>query len=308
MTATDELADTGPRHRPWLGAALALGVAAFVAAGLVSLPRERAPLSRIAHEALNVAQPRWHLTEPVNEVVYGTRGFDTFGETFLLLAAVMSVVVLARHREPRRGFVGEEFEGGLEAASMSVGRRTGAAQRTARSAESGEEGTDANVRPETPDAEPVGLLRQERAHAMTVVTRNAAKTAAPILAVAGFYLCAWGYTPGGGFPAGAVLLGVVLFLYAGFGYPRLSKAVGPGVVELVELAGAVLIIVTEVLGLVFKGSISQNWLPLAPLQTIRSGGVAQLFSAGELIEVGTGLILAIFTILAIRHDWTGDEE
>ncbi|MGN6473842.1 MAG: MnhB domain-containing protein, partial [Mycobacteriales bacterium] len=59
--------------------------------------------------------------------------------------------------------------------------------------------------------------------------------------------------------------------------------------------------------LVFKGSVSENWLPLAPLQTIRAGGVAQVFSASELIEVGTGLILAIFTILAMRHDWTGED-
>ena len=42
-------------------------------------------------------------------------------------------------------------------------------------------------------------------------------TAAPVLAIAGLYLAAWGYSPGGGFPAGAVMLGVVLLLYAGFG-------------------------------------------------------------------------------------------
>jgi multicomponent Na+:H+ antiporter subunit B len=308
MTELDELADRATRHRPWLGAALVLGVAVFVAVGVANLPRERAPLPPVAHEALSVAQPHWHTTEPVNEVVYGTRGFDTFGETFLLLAAVVSVVVLARHREPRRGFVGEDVAGEREADAIGSTSKTDAGEQLARKAEAGEEGSDAPKRPETPDGDPVGLRQRERAHAMTVVTRNAAKAAAPILAVAGCYLCAWGYSPGGGFPAGAVLLGVVLFLYAGFGYPRLAKAVGPRVIELVELAGAVLIIATEVLGLVFKGSVSQNWLPMAPLQTIRAGGVAQVFSASELIEVGTGLILAIFTILAIRHDWTGDEE
>ena len=49
------------------------------------------PLPAVARYAMDVALPRWGLTEPVNEVVYGTRGFDTFGETFLLLAAVVSV-------------------------------------------------------------------------------------------------------------------------------------------------------------------------------------------------------------------------
>jgi multicomponent Na+:H+ antiporter subunit B len=307
MSATDELADTQPRHRLGVAAVLAAAVAALFAIGLVNLPRERAPLSSVAHQALSAAQPHWHTTEPVNEVVYGTRGFDTFGETFLLLAAVMSVVVLARHKVPRRGFVGEEVEGKQEQGKTSVANRADAGERSARAAESAEEGIDDGDRPETPDDEPLGVIRHEVAHAMTVVTRNAAKTAAPILAVAGVYLCAWGYTPGGGFPAGAVLLGVVLLLYAGFGYAKISRGVRPGLVELVELAGAVVIIATEVLGLVFKGSVSENWLPLAPLQTIRAGGVAQVFSASELIEVGTGLILAIFTILAMRHDWSSDE-
>ncbi|MGN6473230.1 MAG: MnhB domain-containing protein, partial [Mycobacteriales bacterium] len=292
MSFTDELADTQPRHRPWLAAAIAAAVAALFAIGLTNLPREHAPLPSVAHQALAAAQPHWHTTEPVNEVVYGTRGFDTFGETFLLLAAVMSVVVMARRKEPRHGFVGEELEGRQEQREISTGTLPDPGERSARFAEAGEEGAD---RPATPDDEPLGLIRHEMAHAMTVVTRNAAKTAAPILGVAGFYLCALGYTPGGGFPAGAVLLGVVLLLYAGFGYARIERAVGPRVIELVELAGAVLIIATEVLGLVFKGSVSENWLPLAPLQTIRAGGVAQVFSASELIEVGTGLILAIFT-------------
>ena len=48
------------------------------------------PCPAIARYALEIALPQWHITEPVNEVVYGTRGFDTFGETFLLLAAVVS--------------------------------------------------------------------------------------------------------------------------------------------------------------------------------------------------------------------------
>ena len=89
--------------------AVALGVA------MAEIPREHAPLSQVARYALDVALPQWGLTEPVNEVVYGTRGFDTFGETFLLLAAVISVVVITRPREPRRGYFGEETAGARRA-------------------------------------------------------------------------------------------------------------------------------------------------------------------------------------------------
>jgi multicomponent Na+:H+ antiporter subunit B len=126
--------------------------------------------------------------------------------------------------------------------------------------------------------------------------------------VAGIYLAAWGYSPGGGFPAGAVLAGVALLVYAAFGYAKVARVVRPGVLEPLELAGALAIIACETLGLVLKGSFSANWLPLAPPQTIRSGGILQVFSASELVEVGTGLALVIFAILGMTHDWTPDED
>jgi multicomponent Na+:H+ antiporter subunit B len=81
----------------------------------------------------------------------------------------------------------------------------------------------------------------------------------------------------------------------------------PGLIETIELSGAAAIIITEFLGLVFKGSFSANWLPLAAEQTPLSGGVAQLFSVSELIEVGTGLTIAVFALLGMSHDWARDK-
>jgi multicomponent Na+:H+ antiporter subunit B len=143
---------------------------------------------------------------------------------------------------------------------------------------------------------------------MTVVTRTAIRVALPLLAVAGCYLVAEGYSPGGGFPAGAVLVGVLLLAYAGFGRRRVSRVVRPALLEGIELAGAAAIVGTETLGLVLKGSFSANWLPLAAPQTILSGGIAQLFSASELLEVGTGLAIAIFALIGMRHDWAPDQD
>ncbi len=135
---------------------------------------------------------------------------------------------------------------------------------------------------------------------------TAVRTVSPVLAIAGLYLVAWGYSPGGGFPGGAVLLGIVLLAYVSLGYRRIEKVVRPGVVESIELVGAIAIILIEVLGLVFKGSFSANWLPLGQLQTIPSGGVLQAFSGAELVEVATGLTLAVFGLLGMMHDWTDD--
>jgi multicomponent Na+:H+ antiporter subunit B len=273
------------RVLPGLVLTLLFGV--VLAAGMVTIPREQAPLPAIARQALDVALPHWKLTEPVNEVVYGTRGFDTFGETFLLLAAVISVIMLTRAREPRHGEeMGEERAGAREQAEDDPKVAEDADERAAREAERAE---------------------QEGGVAMTVVVRTAVRLVAPMLLVAGCYLVAWGYSPGGGFPAGAVLTGVVLLVYAAYGRKRVAKVVRPVLLEGLELLGAGVIIGTELLGLVLKGSFGANWLPLAPEQTIRSGGIVQVFSAAEFVEVGTGLCLVIFALLGARHDWTPDQ-
>ncbi|HEY1618443.1 MAG TPA: Na(+)/H(+) antiporter subunit B [Streptosporangiaceae bacterium] len=299
-----------PEHRRYVGAVLVAGMAVALGAAMVGIPREHAALPAVARYAMEIALPRWGLTEPVNEVVYGTRGFDTFGETFLLLAAVVSVVLITRSREPRRGYFGESLAGQREQQQSDPVREANAAERQARSAERREQGRREPgdlAGPATPDVVPLGTPAPETADAMTVVVRTAIRIALPLLAAAGLYLVAWGYSPGGGFPGGAVLVGVLLLAYAGFGRRRVAAVVRPGLLEGIELGGAAAIILTELLGLLLRGSFSANWLPLAQPRTILSGGIAQLFSASELIEVGTGLAITIFALIGMRHDWTPDE-
>ncbi|HEY2578999.1 MAG TPA: MnhB domain-containing protein [Streptosporangiaceae bacterium] len=306
-----EAAEQEQPHRRWLGVILVAGMAAALGTAMVGIPREHAALPAVARYAMQVALPRWHLTEPVNEVVYGTRGFDTFGETFLLLAAVVSVMVITRSRESRRGYFGESLAGEREQQQADPPDSGGTSELEARAAERREEGeTRPGERgePATPDATPLGTPAPETADAMTVVARTAIRIALPVLAVAGCYLVAEGFSPGGGFPGGAVLLGVLLLAYAGFGRRRVARVIRPGLLEGIEMAGAAAIILTELLGLLLKGSFSANWLPLATPQTILSGGIAQLFSGSELIEVGTGLAIAVFALLGMGHDWGGDRQ
>ena len=306
-----EAAEHEPLHRPLIAALLVGGLAAAMAIAVAGIPREHAPLPAIARQAMTIALPKWGLTEPVNEVVYGTRGFDTFGETFLLLAAVISVVLITRSKEPRRGYFGEETAAGRERSRPGRAAPADAAEDAARRAEHREQdGQDpaGQAGPATPDRVPLGTPAPETAAAMTVVTRTAIRAALPVLAVAGLYLVAWGYAPGGGFPGGAIVMGVALLAYAGFGRRRIARIVQPRLLEAVEIAGAMAIVATELLGLLLRGSFSANWLPLAAPQTIASGGIAQLFSASELIEVGTGLTIAVFTLLAMGHDWAQDEQ
>jgi multicomponent Na+:H+ antiporter subunit B len=308
--ARPSVADREPRHRHLLGLLLTAGTAVVLGAGYLAAPREHAPLPAVARYALDTSLPDWKLLEPVNEVVYGSRGFDTFGETFLLLAAVVSVIMLTRPREARRGYFGEHTAGEREQREIDPAEASNAEERESRAADDREqcEQTGPARPPDDPDLEPVGRHEPERAESLTVVSRTAIRLAAPVLAVTGCYLVAWGYSPGGGFPGGAVLLGVLLLVYAGFGRRKITRFVRPGILESAELAGAFLIIVTELLGLILKGSFSANWLPLAEPGTIRSGGIVQLFSVGEFIEVGTGLAIAVFALLGVRHDWAPSDQ
>ena len=307
MTPRPEIVEQEPRHRRAVGWVLTAGVAATLVGAVASLPHG-GPLPAIARQALAVALPGWHTTEPVSEVVYGTRGFDTFGETFLLLAAVVGVSLVCRGREPRRGFIGEELAGRRE--QRSVDQRDAPAdevEQRARQAEAGEESDRDEARPAVPDQEPLGAEGPERADAMTVVIRTGVRFLAPVLTVAGLYLVAWGYTPGGGFPGGAIMLGVALLAYVSLGYARVEPVVRPAVMEPLELAGALAIVVIGVFGLVLTGSFMANFLPLGPPQTIRAGGTLQAFSVSEFVEVATGLIIVVFGLLGMGHEWTAGE-
>jgi multicomponent Na+:H+ antiporter subunit B len=273
---------------------------------VTGLPDGTEALPAIARHAILIALPKWGTTEAVNEVVYGSRGWDTFGETFLLLAAVVAVVVLSRGREPRSEYVGEASAGLREQSSADPHAGEDAEESTAREAEQEEEGDGEAA--EHADDEPPGAPAPERAVAMTVLVRVGARIAAPVLAVASVYLAAWGYTPGGGFPAGAALTGVVVLLYAALGHRAVRAVVRPSVLEPIEMFGAAVIIAVGLGGLVAHGSFLANWLPLAPQQMIRSGGTLQAFSGAEIIEVATGLTIAIFALLGMQHDWTPDED
>jgi multicomponent Na+:H+ antiporter subunit B len=143
---------------------------------------------------------------------------------------------------------------------------------------------------------------------MSVVTRTAIRIVLPVLAVAGVYLVAQGYSPGGGFPAGGVFLGLVLLVHTGFGYPRIARAVRPSVFEPVELLGALLVLALLGLGLPLAGAFAANWVPLAPVETLRSGGMMQVFSLSEFIEVATGLTITVFALMGMRHDWAPDTQ
>ncbi len=299
--------EASPRRRRLTAAAIVLGIAVCLLSAYVDLPRETAALPGIARDAVASALPEWHSTEAVSVVVYGTRGFDTFGETFLLLGAVVGVIVICRGREPRRVFLQEERLGRREQeeARRSRGRSPRGPRRDVEHAEDIEQGQTGD---DGHDDRGIGARGHVSEPAMTVVVRTGTRAVLLALAVAGAYLVALGFTPGGGFPAGAVLAGVVLLAYAAYGYRAVGRVVRPALLEAIELGGAAAIIAIAVLGLVLEGSVSANWLPLGTPETIFGGGILQAFSGSELVEVATGLLIVVFSLVAMEREWIEEDE
>lgn len=298
--------DQDDLHRGGFAAVVVAALAVVFVIGLLAVPRDNTGLPWLARHAMQIALSRWGTTEVVSEVVYGSRGWDTFGETFLLLAAVISVSLLSRSREPRSEYVGEASAGRREQRKTDPVEGENTDEDEARSAER-EESSDEPA-PDDADDDPLAAPAPEQAVAMTVVVRVAARTVAPILAVAAVYLCAWGYTPGGGFPGGAALTGVVILLYAALGHRAVRRVVRPTVLESIELIGAMVIVAVGVVGIFSKGAAFANWLPLGEQQTIRAGGTLQVFSGAEFFEVATGLSIAVFSLLGMGHDWAPDDD
>src|SRR4051794_10022173 len=156
-------------HRPRLTALVLVAVAGALITGFTGLPREGAALSGIARHAMQIALPRWGTTEVVSEIVYGSRGWDTFGETFLLLAAVVATTLLARGREPRAEYVGEASAGLVEQRRADPREAADRDESAAREAEKEEE--DLAPAPDDADDDPLGTAAPERAAAMTVIVR-----------------------------------------------------------------------------------------------------------------------------------------
>ncbi|ETZ31536.1 MnhB domain-containing protein [Mycobacterium intracellulare] len=294
-------------HRAWLGGLLVGGFAAVVAVGFTALPDGSNALPDIARHAMAIALPRWGTTEVVSEVVYGSRAFDTFGETFLLLAAVVAVLLLSRGREPRSEFVGEASAGRAEQEKADPDEGPDRRESQARAAEDQERRTSRSPPPSTPTttrwrARPGASGRDDGGGASGRARRGGhpgGRRGLPGRV---------GYTPGGGFPAGVVLAGCVVLLYTALGHRAVRAAVRPATLEVAEMAGAAAIVAVGLVGMWLTGSFLDNWLPLAPQQTIRAGGTLQVISAAELVEVATGITIAVFALLGMGHDWTPDED
>jgi len=117
---------------------------------------------------------------------------------------------------------------------------------------------------------------------------------APVL-VLGLYVVTHGQlTPGGGFQGGVILAGALLLVYAAGQVVALERVRPVSLVEVAEATGALAFALVALGGIVFSGALLANFLGLAPMGSLLSGGTIPVLSAATGVEV-TGAITLILT-------------
>jgi multicomponent Na+:H+ antiporter subunit B len=119
---------------------------------------------------------------------------------------------------------------------------------------------------------------------------------APVL-VLGMYVVTHGQlTPGGGFQGGVMLAGALLLVYAA-GQAIALQRLGPiSLMEVLDATGALAFALVGLGGIVASGSLLANFLGLARMGSLLSGGTIPLLSLVTGVEVTAALAL-IFTEL-----------
>lgn len=136
----------------------------------------------------------------------------------------------------------------------------------------------------------------ERTDVSGALRAAAAALVAPLL-VFGMYVVTHGaLTPGGGFQGGVMLAGVLLLVYAA-GQLIALEHVGPiALIEVVDATGALAFALVALGGLIASGALMANFLGLARMGSLLSGGTVGLLSLATGVEVTAALAL-IFTEL-----------
>jgi multicomponent Na+:H+ antiporter subunit B len=101
-------------------------------------------------------------------------------------------------------------------------------------------------------------------------------------------------TPGGGFQGGVILAGALLLVYAAGQVVALERVRPVALVEVAEATGALAFALVALGGIVFSGALLANFLGLAPMGSLLSGGTIPVLSAATGVEV-TGALTLILT-------------
>jgi multicomponent Na+:H+ antiporter subunit B len=117
----------------------------------------------------------------------------------------------------------------------------------------------------------------------------------PVL-VLGMYVITHGQlTPGGGFQGGVIAAATLLLVYAAGQAVALERPVE--LLEVGEAVGALAFALVALGGIVFAGALLANFIGLAPMGSLLSGGTIPVLSAATGVEVTAALALIVTEFL-----------
>lgn len=210
----------------------------------------------------------------VSAIYLGYRAFDTLGETIVLLVAVSGTIGLLL----RSGAIlTEGYDGTASDPGPGEAARNGVAP---------------VVWPEDP-RKTHGL----RTHLLEVVTG----VLAPVVLLFGYYVMLYGHlSPGGGFQGGVVLASGIVFLALGNRMDATTTLIRPAVLNRLEAAAFLLLILAALSAIVLGGGVFDN--PLAGVSRIPKAGYIVLLNAIIGLKVGAGIGFMCIAMLGHKHD------
>lgn len=134
----------------------------------------------------------------------------------------------------------------------------------------------------------------ERSEAVTLACR----IFLPIVMTYGIYVILHAQlTPGGGFQGGAIVASGALLLYLGESYRVWRRLVRSLLFDMLEAAGALVLVLCGLGPMAWGHAFLQNVLPLGETRALLSGGLILVQNAGVALAVAAGFILLLLEFL-----------
>ena len=143
----------------------------------------------------------------------------------------------------------------------------------------------------------------ERSEAVTLACR----IFLPLIVTFGLYVILHAQlTPGGGFQGGAIVASGTLLLYLGESYRLWRRLVRSLLFDMLEAAGALVLVLCGLVPMMRGAAFLENILPLGRTGALLSGGLILVANAGVALAVTAGFILLLLEFLeetrATRED------
>jgi len=145
----------------------------------------------------------------------------------------------------------------------------------------------------------------ERSEAVTLACR----IFLPLIVTFGLYVILHaGLTPGGGFQGGAIVASGTLLLYLGESYSLWRRLMHSLIFDMLEAAGAIVLVLCGLLPMLSGAAFLENVLPLGQTRALLAGGLILVENAGVAVAVTAGFILLLLEFLEETRATRGGEK